>query len=586
MNTDIHNILISSDLSIREAMAVIEAGPKRAGVAGIAVITDSQHQLQGVVTDGDIRSAILHDVNLEAPVATIMTSQPIAVTLEDSPARMVEKVLALMNDTNRKIDRDSGKIIVTDNAGRVVDVVSFWSLLQQSDVKSKRIAVIGLGFVGLTLAVVLADVGFQVIGVEARPEVIESLKNGKPHFYESGLASRIRYHIGRSMQVVSNLEDAAADVYVISVGTPVNHDHQPILDYVETSASQIGRVLKRGDIVMLRSTVPVGTTRGFCLPILERESGLKAGKDFSLVFAPERTVAGKAIKELRVLPQVIGALDARGAETAAAIFRELTPTIVMVESLEAAEMVKLVNNSFRDLVFSFANEIALVCEQYDMDVFEIIQAANEGYPRDPVPLPSPGVGGVCLKKDPYLLLATASQFGYESQLIGRSRAINEYMPRHVFNKFLKFVESTGRSPAGLNVFVVGFAFKGWPETSDIRDSSTLDLVAELHSAGANIYGYDPVVTADILATIPGVQPVNLEEGFREADCVFIMNNHPSYEDWNLYSFLETMRKPALFFDGWHIFQPEDIGKVRGIHYGSLSIDHSRESKLERDAIPG
>jgi UDP-N-acetyl-D-mannosaminuronic acid dehydrogenase len=586
MNTDIHNILIPADLSIREAMAVIEAGPKSAGVAGIAVITDSDDQLQGVVTDGDIRSAILHDIDLDQPVSAIMTTQPIAVTQDDSPARMVEAVLALIRDTNRMLDRDSGKIIVKDGDGRVMDVVSFWSLLQQSDVKSKRIAIIGLGFVGLTLAVVLADVGFHITGVEKRPEVIESLQNGKPHFYESGLASRIRYHVGRTMEVVSTLKDAAADVYVISVGTPVNQEHQPILSFVETSAAEIGRVLKRGDVVMLRSTVPVGTTRNFCLPILERESGLKAGKDFSLVFAPERTVAGKAIKELRVLPQVIGALDSRGAETAAAIFRELTPTIVMVESLEAAEMVKLVNNSFRDLVFSFANEIALVCEQYEMDVFEIIQAANEGYPRDPVPLPSPGVGGVCLKKDPYLLLATARQFGYESQLIGRSRAVNEYMPRHVFKKFLKFIESTGRTPVGMDVFVVGFAFKGWPETSDIRDSSTLDLVAELHAAGVNIRGYDPVVSPETLATINGVQPVELADGFSGADCVFIMNNHPSYEDWSLYSLLETMRRPAFFFDGWHIFQPEDVSKVQGIHYGSLSIDHNRAGQTEKDALPG
>jgi UDP-N-acetyl-D-mannosaminuronic acid dehydrogenase len=352
----------------------------------------------------------------------------------------------------------------------------------------------------------------------------------------------------------------------------VDEHHQPVMTFVEKATRAIGKVLKPGDLVMLRSTVPVGTTRQYCLPWLEQESGLSAGRDFSLVFAPERTIAGKAIRELHSLPQIIGSLDPQGAEIAAAIFGEITPTIVMLDSLEAAEMVKLVNNSFRDTIFSFANEIALVCEKYNLDAFKIIDAANEGYPRDPVPLPSPGVGGVCLKKDPYLLQSTARSGGVEPRILGNSRLVNEYMPFHVYQKFLSFCQATRRQADQMRAFVIGFAFKGWPETSDMRDSSTLELVKYLNEGGVTINGYDPVITAEALGAIPGVTPCPIDQGFEGADCIFVMNNHPSYEDWNLHALLSSMNKPALFFDGWHQFRGDDAIRVAGVSYSSLSQD--------------
>ena len=243
-------------------------------------------------------------------------------------------------------------------------------------------------------------------------------------------------------------------------------------------------------------------------------------------------------------------------------------------------MVKLVNNTFRDTIFSFANEIALVCEKYDLDAFKIITAANEGYPRDPVPLPSPGVGGVCLKKDPYLLETTALAQGLQPRILGRSRLVNEYMPFHVFQKFQRFLEAVGRTPEETQVFVVGFAFKGWPETSDMRESSTLELVKYLDQAGVKIRGFDPVIELEALRAIPGVEPSSLAAGFEGADCVFVMNNHPSYEDWNLHVLLGLMRKPGLFLDGWHIFRTEDISHVQGISYSSLSQDEAWPAAVE------
>lgn len=607
--TNIDRLLITPQTSILQAMQVIELAPHLVGISGIAIVVDDLHPAQrhllGVVTDGDIRSAILRlggagsagkpaaEVEathpravdftaLEATVETIMTRDPIAVTNRSNPLRMYETVMELLRERSggtRMLDRGAGKVVVVDEAQRVVDVISLVHLWQQADIKTRRVAVLGLGFVGLTLAVVLADAGFKVLGIEAQPQVVEMLQRGEPHFYEAGLANQLRTHIGQNMQVAERLPADGRllpDIYIVSVGTPVDAQHQPVMTYVEEACRSIGRVLKRGDTVMLRSTVPVGTTRHICLPILEQESGLQGGQDFSLVFAPERTIAGKALKELRTLPQIVGALDPQGAEIAAALYREITPAIILLDSLEEAEMVKLVNNTFRDTIFSFANEIALVCERYNLDANKIIHAANEGYPRDPIPLPSPGVGGVCLKKDPYLLQATAQARGFDPQIIGRSRAVNEYMPRHVVEKFLRFCRHTGKEARQARVLVVGFAFKGWPETSDMRDSATLELVRLLQqdeaTAGVQILGYDPVVTPQALDQIAGVASCTLVEGFKGADCVFVMNNHPSYENWNLQELLEKMHKPALFLDGWSMFRLDEFTRIEGVHYSSLSRD--------------
>jgi len=566
---NIECVLISPETTIRDAMDVIEKAPHLCGLSGIAIVADADRKMIGLVTDGDIRSAILHDISLDAPVSKIMTKDPISVTNQTSPMQMYEATMAKLQGSSRMLDQAAGRIVVTDKAGRVEDVVSLLSLLQGADINTKKIAVIGLWFVGLTLAVVLADIGFQVVGVELREDVREMLKEGTPHFYEAGLAHQLRYHVGKRLHIAADLSEHDCDVYVISVGTPVNDDHQPIMDFVHMASRQIAAVMKPGDVIMLRSTVPVGTTRKEVIPILESDTGLTAGKDFSVVFAPERTVAGKAIKELRTLPQIIGATDQEGEDIAAAIFREMTTTIVRVESLEAAEMVKLINNSFRDLIFSFSNEIALLAEQWNLDAYDIIDAANEGYPRDPVPTPSPGVGGVCLYKDPHLLAASATGVGLEPRLFGLSRAVNDYIPFSVYQKFRRFCDTTRKNLSEVKVLVVGLAFKGWPETSDMRNSTALDLVNHLKDEGLTVYGYDPVVPADELAAA-GVIPVSRDEGFADADAVFVMNNHPSYEDWDLYTHLKKMNTPGLFFDGWNLFSGDEVLRMDGISYSSVS----------------
>jgi UDP-N-acetyl-D-mannosaminuronic acid dehydrogenase len=177
-----------------------------------------------------------------------------------------------------------------------------------------------------------------------------------------------------------------------------------------------------------------------------------------------------------------------------------------------------------------------------------------------------------LKKDPYLLQVSAQAMNLEPIILGRSRIVNEFMPLHIFQKFTRFLDKTGRKRSDVRAFLVGFAFKGWPETSDMRDSPTLELEILLHNAGVEITGFDPVVKAQYLDQIEGVRSVSVEEGFKGADVVFVMNNHPSYEDWNLFSLLDTMNKPGLFLDGWSMFRVDEVDRVEGISYSTVSKD--------------
>jgi UDP-N-acetyl-D-mannosaminuronic acid dehydrogenase len=276
------------------------------------------------------------------------------------------------------------------------------------------------------------------------------------------------------------------------------------------------------------------------------------------------------MEELRKLPQVVGGLTRADREMAANLFSELTPNIVLVDNLEEAEMVKIVNNTFRDVSFAYANELSLICDKFNLDTVRIINAANEGYPRNRVSLPSPGVGGACLKKDPHLLKYSCEQVGYEPKMITKSKEVNDSMPLYVFNKLSTYCTNQGLDLVTAKIFIMGLAFKGTPETSDVRHSSTLDFINLIDFDKKNLFGYDAVVDADTILSC-GVTPASIEDGFKDANAVLIMNNHHSFRNINIYQLLETMKKPAIFFDTWHIFEPEEITKFEGISYASMGF---------------
>lgn len=573
MRHQIGKILITPQDSIRKAMETITRAPRIGLPAGITLVADKKNRLVGTVTDGDIRKALVKGMALTAPVKNIMARNPIAVPEHLSTEEMIAMVIRKVRESGRIRDFKVDKIIVTDGRNQAVDIIEFYELWYKQEVRNRKFCIVGTGHVGLTFAVVLAESGYQVTGFDINEHVVGQIKKGRVPFYEKGIEPLLRLHLREgNIAFTTCLRKGQHDVYVVCVGTPVaEKNNQPIFDSIKMAAENVGQVLKKEDVVILRSTVSVGITRTVVSPILESKSGLTAGKDFYLVFACERAVEGNAIEETKDIPQIIGGINKKSTDEAIRLLRNVNSSIIGMGSAEEAEMVKLINNSFRDLSFAYSNKVALMCERLNLDAVKIIKAANEGYPRNPVPLPSPGVGGYCLKKDSFLMSNVARTIAIDPDIFIMSRKINNQMPFFVLSKTAGFIKSHYGNTGKVKIFILGFAFKGNPETSDIRGSVTSDIVRLLREefgGRAQLWGYDPVVAKDRIEGL-GVKYSSYKDGFKSAHCVLILNNNIEFGKIDIYAFLEMMKKPAFFFDGWHFFEPQEIKRIEGIAYQGL-----------------
>lgn len=427
------------------------------------------------------------------------------------------------------------------------------NLSQSSDY---RIGVLGLGYVGLTLSTIMSEIGFEVIGIDKDYQLINDLKKQKPHFHEKGLQQMLILLAKRNNPPIYQvgLKESIADVYIITVGTPILRPSlEPNLNYVASAANEVAKVLKKGDMVILRSTVPVGTTREIVLPILEEKNNLKVGKDFDLAFCPERTIEGKALKELRQLPQIIGGYNSKSSLRAQNLFQKITNTTIALESIESSEMLKIMDNTYRDIMFAYSNQIAIVCKNYNLNMVPIVDAANHGYNRNNIPIPSPGVGGACLSKDPYILANVCKKSDIDPSFFLKGRLINEYMPIHTSNLVINSLKKLNKKIKECTFFILGFAFKGKPETSDMRDSPSIDMVKELKKYSLNILGHDPLVENTEIESL-GVSISNIENGFKNADAAIIMINHEIYGDIDISRLISKRKTPLVFMDSWNQYE--------------------------------
>lgn len=428
-----------------------------------------------------------------------------------------------------------------------------------------KICVIGLGYVGLTLAVTLADCGMKTVGVDINKNTVELLNKGKPHFHEPGLEFIVSKQIRSNLEVYDKIpEDKEINTYIIAVATPVDEDKRPRMNYVKQATEDICKHLKKGDLIVLRSTVPVGTTNKVVREIVESKTELRFGEDVHAVFAPERTIEGKALEELRYLPQIIGGNDEEAVNLAANIFNKVTNTVVRVSTPEAAEIAKQLDNIYRDVNIALGNEIGLACEQIGQDAYEIIRAANRNYDRNKIMLPGSGVGGACLTKDPYIFLSQIKTVP-EHSIIFHSRKINEGMPAHVHELAKEGLAKTGKEMKGSKIAILGFAFKGWPETSDARFSPVWDLVDLIKKDGGEIVGVDPVVKKHDMERVRVA--ADYDEAFDGCDCVIVMNNHPNWREIDFRRYKDRLKADAVFVDGWRMLRRKELEQMGYIFRG-------------------
>jgi UDP-N-acetyl-D-mannosaminuronic acid dehydrogenase len=334
---------------------------------------------------------------------------------------------------------------------------------------------------------------------------------------------------------------------------------RPNLANLAAAARSVAATCRPGTLVVVRSTVPVGTSRKVVLPELRAAWG----DDVKLVMAPERTIQGQALRELVELPQVVGGLDEASRDAGVEFFSGLAHTVVPVSDLETAELVKLSNNCHTDLIYSFGNEIALIAEQHGLDPLEVIKAANVGYPRPD--LSKPGyVGGGCLSKDPYIMLDSAGD--YRPFLVGQARSLNEHLPVHVAETVVRLLSSSRGETRGARLAVLGWAYKGWPPTDDMRGTPIRDMMPIFSAAGITVTGHDPMVTDDVIRQYGG-EPISMDKAFTDSDAVLVINDHPDYRAIDVTAVLGGA-KPALIFDSWRILDGAAIQDA-GIRYAGL-----------------
>lgn len=562
------NIVIVAEESTTVIEVVREMACSNVHASGLAIVLDEFSIVKGVFNDGDLIRLLGQGKNMEVPIKEVMTIDPILVKENLSSSQIIELVQQKLAERNRGLSslRD---IIVVNEKNQLVNVINYLDLLTSTRDAKKRIAIYGQGFVGITLAAALANLGHKVYGVDLQDSLITRLKNNDIHVFEPSLNDIVAtsQKAGRLIFTTS-INDELVNYYIVAVGTPVDDIGNANLKALEEVAISIGKRLKRGDVVMLRSTVPIGTTRNVVCVILEEESGMKAGTDFHLAFCPERTAEGKAMEELRSLPQIVGGFSPLCVRKSIELWSSLTDLVVRVESLEAAELVKLINNSYRDLSFSFSNSVALLCDNYNINSFRLIAAANEGYPRNRIPLPSPGVGGYCLTKDPFLFASVDRNAGH-ARLAITGRAINVEAQDYALVQVERYTNRIGKSLKDTKVLVIGLAFKGWPETNDLRGSSSIYVANALIEKGASVFGYDNVIPyKDWGSFLPNLAEGKLDCDLMDSDVILIMNNHPKNVPVNFLSLI-SKGQPKLVFDGWSLLDSNAINGLEGVDYSTM-----------------
>jgi UDP-N-acetyl-D-glucosamine dehydrogenase len=404
-------------------------------------------------------------------------------------------------------------------------------LLERLESRTARVGVVGLGYVGLPLAVEFARGGLSAVGIDLDPRKIEAIANGQSYIPDvpseavAELVASGRFHATTDFTVVATL-----DTVNICVPTPLRKTKDPDMSFIISAVESIAKYLRPGVLVVLESTTYPGTTEDLVQPLLEA-TGLKAGIDFFLAFSPERVDPGNERFTTRNVPKVIGGLTPACVDLARALYASAVDTVVPVSSPRVAEMVKLLENTFRAVNIGLVNEIALMCEKIGIDVWEVINAAKTK-PFGFMPFyPGPGLGGHCIPIDPLYLSWTAKQNGFEARFIELAAHVNAAMPHLVVNKVAVELNSHRKSLNGSRVLVAGVAYKR--DIDDIRESPSLDVMNLLRENGVSLSYSDPFVPRLSAKAWHGdvdleSQPLT-ENTLEYVDCVAILTDHSSVD---------------------------------------------------------
>jgi UDP-N-acetyl-D-glucosamine dehydrogenase len=402
------------------------------------------------------------------------------------------------------------------------------SLLEKIHQRTAHVAVLGLGYVGLPLATVFAEAGFRVTGIDPDQQKVEALNRGESYIKDVSTEEVERLVSSGKLSGTTDFTVLTdVDAVSICVPTPLRKTGDPDLSYIVTAAEQLARFLHPGMVIVLESTTYPGTTREILLPRLSEISGLTVGKDFFLAFSPERVDPGRTDWTTINTPKVIGGITEDCCEISSAWYCQALQSVVPVSSTEVAEMAKLLENTFRMINIGLVNEMALMCDRLDIDVWEVIDAAATkpfGFMKF---TPGPGLGGHCIPIDPLYLSWKLRALKYTAHFIDLASEINTSMPRHVVGKVQDALNISGKAFNGSQILVLGVAYK--PDIDDLRESPALDVIGLIQQKGAKVLYHDPFVAHLVEEGVVMECVPDLMEAVRTVDCVVIITNHSQYD---------------------------------------------------------
>lgn len=410
--------------------------------------------------------------------------------------------------------------------------------------KQARLAVIGLGYVGLPVACEFASAGFDVLGVELRPERVDMINTGQSPIdgNEPGLEDLLAQVVksGKLRATADYHQLSDRDIILIDVETPVDDDHIPRYDTLRNALLSLGPVLKEGALVIVESTISPGTMDQLVLPLLTESSGLSLNSGFFLGICPERVMPGKLLANLRHVSRVVGGMTPQTAEVMKSLYALIVQADLDIADCVTAELVKTTENAYRDVQIAFANEVALICEAVGGDVWKVRQLVNKSPFRN-MHLPGAGVGGHCIPKDPWLLAYGANGHNLPLRIIPSARATNESMPRHMADLLQDTLEPLGCQISTARILIMGYTYM--EDSDDTRNSSSQFLAKRLHELGAQVVIHDPYVPeyqGDLAQTAAG------------CDAAVVMVRHKAYQQLDLSLLKSALRTPVLI-DGRRVF---------------------------------
>ena len=429
------------------------------------------------------------------------------------------------------------------------------------------VSVIGLGWMGLPTAVLFVEAGAKVIGVDVDSRVVELIRTGRSHIDEPGVQQIITEHIGKRLSVTTNTREAASqsDVILIIVPTNIDNMHKPDYSPVEKSCKEIGLAMRRGCAVIVECTVGSGVTEGIVRKILEDKSGLKAGVDFGLAYSPIRAMAGSVVKNIQTYSKIVGGIDERSADVAAAVLVSIVKgEIIRVKDLKTAEAAKLFENTYRDVNIALASELALFCEKAGLDFVKVREAAIT-QPYCHLHLPRVGVGGHCIPFNPYFLVSEAESVGVDLRLVKYARRVNDNTPSHIVDLIAIGLRGCRKSLKRSKIAVLGISYSN--DVKEARNSPALKIIEMLTKKGAKVKVYDPFYSAAEIEKMGFNATESFEKAVEGVDCVLIAAGHEQFKRLKMGDVARLVRKPACVVDGWRIFDAKEVETNDLAYYG-------------------